>query len=258
MSNKYILSRYCYAINEIALPIYDFLGINNMSMRRFYKNGEQFYLSSSPKWLDYYFANNLHQIGAFTNFSSQESPYSLWQQHNSKDKKFWHVIKQIENVFALSNGFTINRIQTDYVDVFNFVTDMDNHQINSQYISHIPEIEKFIDYFLIVANKIIYDSSQYTFNVHKIHFVDEIHKQKAEFYNNINNPRLRFIEYHFKLSPREIQCIEFILMGYSCKSIANKLNLSPRTIEFYLQNCKRKMRISNNQQISDIFSALGQ
>lgn len=43
-----------------------------------------------------------------------------------------------------------------------------------------------------------------------------------------------------KLSPREIDCLRYLLSGFSAKQTADKLKLSTRTIESYLDTLKRK------------------
>jgi DNA-binding CsgD family transcriptional regulator len=42
------------------------------------------------------------------------------------------------------------------------------------------------------------------------------------------------------LTPREFQCLKYLMQGYSAKQTAQVLNISPRTIECYLKNIKEK------------------
>lgn len=59
------------------------------------------------------------------------------------------------------------------------------------------------------------------------------------------------------LSSRETECAQLVLLGYSYKHIANKLNLSARTVEFYVQNMKEKLNCANKQQLIDKLLQLG-
>jgi len=43
-----------------------------------------------------------------------------------------------------------------------------------------------------------------------------------------------------KISKRERECLEFLSKGMTAKEIARVLDLSPRTIEFYIENLKKK------------------
>ena len=42
-------------------------------------------------------------------------------------------------------------------------------------------------------------------------------------------------------SPRELECAELLIKGATVSKIAEQLMLSPRTIEFYLNNMKAKV-----------------
>lgn len=50
-------------------------------------------------------------------------------------------------------------------------------------------------------------------------------------------------------SQRELQCIQLLLQGLIIKDIAAALNLSPRTVESYLNNIKSKLGVNRNTQI---------
>lgn len=53
----------------------------------------------------------------------------------------------------------------------------------------------------------------------------------------------------FKLTKRELQCIQLLAQGNSAKVIASKLNLSKRTIEFYISNIKEKLNVNKAPEI---------
>ncbi|WP_419418932.1 helix-turn-helix transcriptional regulator [Legionella sp. D16C41] len=52
-----------------------------------------------------------------------------------------------------------------------------------------------------------------------------------------------------KLTPREVQCLQLYMKGYSLKYIANILNLSHRTIEYYLENIKSKFGVKKRSEL---------
>lgn len=51
------------------------------------------------------------------------------------------------------------------------------------------------------------------------------------------------------LSDRELEVFELIGRGESTKAIANRLDLSPKTIETYRENLKRKLHVDNANQL---------
>lgn len=52
-----------------------------------------------------------------------------------------------------------------------------------------------------------------------------------------------------KVTKREKECLDYLMKGLTAKHIARKLNLSPRTIEFYIENMKKKFDCSNRTQL---------
>jgi DNA-binding CsgD family transcriptional regulator len=65
-----------------------------------------------------------------------------------------------------------------------------------------------------------------------------------------NNP----VSQPIQLSPREISCIHYLLKGKTAKEIANHLNLSYRTIEYYLENIRNKTGCRNKYELIAHFS----
>lgn len=57
-----------------------------------------------------------------------------------------------------------------------------------------------------------------------------------------------------QLSPREISCIKYLLKGKTAKEIAKHLNLSYRTIEYYLENIRSKTGCRNKYELIAHFS----
>jgi len=52
-----------------------------------------------------------------------------------------------------------------------------------------------------------------------------------------------------KLTGQERKCFHLLIKGYSCKLIAKKLQLSPRTIEIYINQIKIKLDCSTKAQV---------
>lgn len=51
------------------------------------------------------------------------------------------------------------------------------------------------------------------------------------------------------LTSRERQCLDLLLQGQTAKQTAFHLALSPRTVEFYMNNIKRKLKCSNKGEL---------
>lgn len=51
------------------------------------------------------------------------------------------------------------------------------------------------------------------------------------------------------LSQRELECLFFLIRGYSAKAIGQVLNISPRTVERHIDNMKMKLACNNKAQL---------
>ena len=69
----------------------------------------------------------------------------------------------------------------------------------------------------------------------------------------MKNPGKTIKDFYF--SNRESQCIEHVLRGKTIKTIAKVLQLSPRTIEFYIKNIKNKLGCRTKAEIIEILTA---
>lgn len=54
---------------------------------------------------------------------------------------------------------------------------------------------------------------------------------------------------NYKFTVRETECLFYIIRGKTAKQIAKVLNLSPRTVEFYIERIKLKMDCTTKSQI---------
>lgn len=52
-----------------------------------------------------------------------------------------------------------------------------------------------------------------------------------------------------RLSPREIEVLEMLGDGWSTREIAEELKLSPKTVETYREEIKRKLGLPNSQKL---------
>lgn len=61
----------------------------------------------------------------------------------------------------------------------------------------------------------------------------------------------------FKLSKRESECLFFIIRGMTAKDVAQKLHLSPKTVEFHIEQIKQKLSCSKKSELIEKAINLG-
>jgi DNA-binding CsgD family transcriptional regulator len=61
----------------------------------------------------------------------------------------------------------------------------------------------------------------------------------------------------YNLSPRESQCLFYLIRSWSAKTIAKRLQLSPKTVEYYINRLKLKFSCKSRADLIDKLISLG-
>lgn len=56
-----------------------------------------------------------------------------------------------------------------------------------------------------------------------------------------------------KISPQEARCLHFLWMGMRYREIASLIEVSPRTVESYISNLKRKLGIYTRSGLVEFY-----
>ena len=65
---------------------------------------------------------------------------------------------------------------------------------------------------------------------------------------------------HFKqynLKPKESKCLFYLIRGYTAKEIAKKIYISPKTVEYHIEQLKNKLSASNKSELIEKAIHLG-
>ncbi|MBS0350093.1 MAG: PAS domain-containing protein [Proteobacteria bacterium] len=103
------------------------------------------------------------------------------------------------------------------------------------------EIIGLISYGTDITNYALVDVSRFVFNS-----VNEFNHTSSKQFSYLLEDETSNI---YLLSERQLECLFFLLRGKSDKNIGKMLNLSPRTVESYIQEIKHKMRCLTRAQI---------
>lgn len=149
------------------------------------------------------------------------------------------------NDFDIDNGFTIILPTIDGTELYYFGTTKHNTKMLGVYRSNIDYFLSFINYFRETANALIVQSWSERFRL-PLGNDPSIGQNNRIASININQSfhLKKFIIDHERrifFSRREAQCVHLLSKGMSTKYIARDLQLSPRTVEHYLECAKLKL-----------------
>ncbi|MCH9643691.1 MAG: LuxR C-terminal-related transcriptional regulator [Gammaproteobacteria bacterium] len=176
---------------------------------------------------------------------------SLWK-HNTNNE----IWADGANQFDLDNGISIRRHDIDFTDTYCFYSNKNSPHMNQFYFDNMNLLMMFINYFLVQIRPIL--ARQYyerivtppcymTTSHSPLLNEPTSHIDVDEFINSIRNSNNKdsFNESIKALSEREVQCILLFAEGLTTNEAAEKLNLSPRTIESHISNARIKLDCKN-------------
>jgi DNA-binding CsgD family transcriptional regulator len=239
-------------LQKICQPLEKNYGIKFFTYRCIYNNGKLLYLANNTNWMNYAHKNNFLISNSFYErakyLTQQKTTYYLWPETPPKNDEIYCSLYQHD----IWNGFSVYKKQPDCIESFAFViAEEKRKEVRDACFLKQDILERFILYFkdklfpLIapVKNKILI-SHNFSFNNIK----DE---EDLQFFANtpVNNFYIRINGQDVKLTERQQNCLSLFAKGKKMKEIGNVLNLSERTVEFYLRNIMKKAACQTKSQL---------
>lgn len=225
-------------IQEDCAFFFDALNLNRFGRGRFYLNEQNQCQAATLLYSDpltapavlYRFQGNSETFNNAIRNTDQFSLFS-YPDHQCDMLKFY---RQELNI---SKGITLyNRTET-YIDYWDFSGDEDAN------LSNVFSEEK-LKYFKGIAaefdrlNQVNIDESLFSL------------PEKIDYSPNDQLPVLNINQ---NLSEREIRCLALLNRGLGYKSIARELEISPRTVEYHLNNIKTKIGLNDRAALIQYF-----
>lgn len=245
---------------EICQPLFK-LGIKYFVYMKIFEDGRFLHLTNHLAYCKDY----LLRIDNFGNILSkfyssihEKSYFLLPYDQKGKDDVIDTVIHH-----TIWNAFNIyKKSSSGYLTAHCFANDFQDPLFSGFYLKNICVLEHFCNYFDEKAKDLIdcKDQTKLSFK-QKVDFLTvpetDILAQKIDDFLRetfIKKYTLKVDKKDVLLSCRETECLNFLALGKTAKEIAKYLDLSPRTVEFYLQNIRKKSGLKR-QQILTGFSS---
>lgn len=244
---NHIIWKLAEDVKRICEPLFASTGITYFDYARFsHKDKKALIICSDPQYVDFFISHELYKGGPTQHITPG---YHLWQEYI--DDNFLGVAK---NLFHHAHGLTILNPFDTYSEIINFATHHDNAMITSFYLNHQNVINKFICYFREQAEDILKLAQKYQIDLsdeysEKMTSVnDAYHQIEQQLFSN-NNFVFTIDNKMVKLSKREIECLFYLKQGMGTKKMARLLEISPRTVESYIEALKLKLNCKSRIEV---------
>ena len=214
-----------------------------------------------------FFTNQDYSKHFFDTITDLGKPFSERIKKSELDKINYYIwpinpdTSYFEGMFKyrIWNGLTINIRRSDYVDVYYFGTSkeiLENMEMANFYISKIEFFKNYINFFNIKADSIINVRDHKILGKHTGQFILQQFEEKnlPDFSQEMKRHYVKINDRNTYFTIQEFKCLEILSKGYSTKFIAKSLQLSPRTVESYLQSVKYKTGFKSSDLLLDWFN----
>lgn len=230
--NKHIFLTSYHEVDEIIAPLKDFFGITSFVYQKNFDDGSEIRLSNQPAWMHYFYEHELYKKSFF------ERPPSEF----SKARLVWagltihNPILEKAREFNIDHGITFVEPCVGGCEFFFIGTTVDHPQARAKCLSNLDLIERFLDYFREKAQSLIEQAAK-----QKIIIPNKFIQAPTWFgVEEVNRDAFLNRLMPIDLTARQLDCVRLLVKGYSMKMIAQELNISPRTVESYVEQIKVK------------------
>lgn len=256
-------------VSRICQPLFKNTPIKHFDYGRYYDSGEVVMCgTTSPDLVKKYYTEKLcptfeefklfNSFGLNVTFLSHSMPLPPGVYEGNEDR----FKKNIENAasWKIFHRLYIVCRASGYFSACGFGVINEGRSVFNFYLNALGVLEKFVKYFEREANELI-EKTHENARIILPYYHDKTMRQdeKLEAMFGISNLDFsiqseRKCYFEGKLvTSREAECLELIAQGFTMKTVAKKLEISPRTVEQHLRNMKDKFGLNTKNQLVEIW-----
>ncbi len=249
--------RHSDTIKKVTEPLHSRFGITYFTYHRITNEGQYRVLVDRPDMATHYVSERLYLDDPYLRHpSNYRTGFSLLGQHGSPEilKKGFDTY---ETVLDADLGVIMVEKDAHGADFFGFAGRTRTSALPSLYLEHPHLLRSFAAYFKKHLAPTLQRMSE---DLISLPFLkgDNYYHQDPVCPRPNHRPFLEeiglgeVVHQASRLTPRERQCLRYLLHFNTSKETAAALSLSPRTIEFYLDNLRDKLNCSHKKALFDL------
>lgn len=237
-----LFSKYLEDMKELTRPLEKYLQINTFAFKRNFLDGTKIYLYNNGDLYRDYFNNEFYKLGNMeANAIHYQNSYNLWK--NLPDP--YNIYDFAYRVHKITAGATLIRQRHLFCDFFFFASTYEKKRMNEVFVREQSALEMFSEYFMIRAKKIIEaaekDRTLVPYSTEQECFNSLVNSQTSDFKKELLS--------YYRITNREKECLKYLQTGLSNKEIALKFQISPRTVDDYINKLKEKFECDTKMNL---------
>lgn len=233
-------------IQRIAKSLFKHSPVCFTDHARIFYDGTWIFFTSAVEVSDYFFKNDF----AFLPYVNIEKAKSFILLNTVK--KFRPSLQVARASLAIDHllAYSVVNIKQAFIDIFWFGAYANEKNVINFYLNNLEFLANYANYYIAEARHLINLAKEKRILVPVS--LKEDYNQKFLCLKNMfpfGNPMGKVCGILNKLSPKEYECLHFLLNGYTAKMSAKQLDISPRTVETHIQNIKLKLKCRTRNEL---------
>lgn len=254
--------KYKDKIAQVLDPLKVHFGIDVFWHYSIQPDGHFMHLSSTPDVMEGYFENGNHLSNPFFKHPKYYKPQAILT-HQIKDIDYQKTLEFTKKQYKYDRSLLILDQKENGYHGIGFATTHDSQQLNHLF-QDLDLVHKFLKYYHTEMEEVFKKVDDQKIPLAQIlgtRFLTPpapnlfgVSKMKRRLFLDAIGHKKSLIKIH--LTPREIDCIAWHLQGKTAAQIAERLQLSRRTVEHYMETLKEKLGCRSKTEIYDSIKLL--
>ena len=202
---------------------------------------------SNPEWQKFYYNERLNKEDDFGITLGQK----LWVTNIEQSR----ALISSRDLFDIDNRFEITTDCGDYIELCGFGGKRDDPSVINIYLNNFEALLKFKFYFLEKAQHLLRKAIHPKNWIHASTLINNLNKNII-LPENMENLKRYYIGNEY-LTHREFECAYYASMGKNSIETAKILNISEKTVRFYMDAIRMKFNVSTKSELIDKLIKLG-
>lgn len=236
LNDHHFILQSANSVQRLCEPLTRHFDITYFDYCKIYRDGRMSILANDPYWVKHFFSVNYPAGGQI-----KKSGVYLWPTHLPEQ-----AIIDARLHFNHDNGMTVIFEHQDHIEFFDCASSKSNHKILYYYMNHFDVFKNFFTYFKERANDLIALADENSISLN-----EKIKQQPFDLtcLSEINKLKKGMNALNVHLSQRQIECLIYLSKGMTARQMSEIMELSPRTVEHYLNTTKIKLGCSQRSSL---------
>lgn len=249
--------KYYDRVAKVTQPLLECFDIVCVDYLKTFMNGRFTYLTNRPECTEYYASEQIYRNDPYFRHPDHYKT-GFWWLENSGSCDFQECVSKVNHKFNMHSPLVLIEKGLDFAEMFCF-SGRSDEAMHTLHLKHSQLLKTYTAYFKNELNSLIYQMGRERFSLIDLQgetfytdFEDSSIKTEAIHVFLIALGKKAEVERASSLSPRERECLRLLIHGNSAKDSALELNLSHRTIEFYIEHVKNKLNCSSKRELFSV------